>query len=141
MNLEYKLNLEQVIFDKGKDKTVLITELGITARTLQRWLSGERKPDLSSLILLSKVLNCSIDDLIIVDADISSNFRREDVLSYRDLRGLGLNDRFSHGLIRQINDGKSIEDIPFLDYDDKVKLVYKDEVVDFLGDLIKKIYD
>lgn len=61
------------------------------------------------------------------------------VVSYRDLKELGLNDKIAHGLIKQVYDGYSAEKIPLVDSIKKLKFIYKKDLVSCLNDIMKNL--
>ena len=70
--------------------------------------------------------------------EVSEGVSRHSVVSYRDLRDLGLNDKLSHGLVKQLVDNQSYKHLVF-SLNNKVKLVYKSDVIALLTDIIEKI--
>ncbi|MGV3007193.1 helix-turn-helix domain-containing protein [Streptococcus pluranimalium] len=130
-------NLKQLRIDRGIDKNVLSTHLDITASTYARYENGSRTPDLETLLAISNYYGCTINDLM-NHQEVSEAVLRHSVVSYRDLREFGLNDKLSHGLVKQLIDNQSYKHLVF-SLDKKVKLVYKSDVIALLTDIIEKI--
>lgn len=130
-------NLKQLRIDRGIDKNILSTYLDITTSTYARYENGSRTPDLETLLAISNYYGCTINDLM-NHQEVSEGVPRHSVVSYRDLRELGLNDKLSHGLVKQLIDNQSYKHLVF-SLDKKVKLVYKSDVIALLTDIIEKI--
>lgn len=139
MKLKVESNIKHLIHHKGYDNKRLAEELGVSLRSIQRWVSGDAIPDLESLVKMSFIFDCGLDDLISYKSFNNSDFDREDCFSYKDLTEMGLNGSMAHGIIKQINSTKKVEDIPIMLVDNKVKLVYKSEVVKLFNDLLDKV--
>ncbi len=62
------MNLNKNIFDlrkkKGLSQDALAEQIDVTRQTISNWEKGETSPNPEQLILLSKVLDISIDDLV-----------------------------------------------------------------------------
>lgn len=130
-------NLKQLRIDRGIDKNALSTHLDITASTYARYENGSRTPDLEMLLAISNYYGCTINDLM-NRQEVSEGVSRHSVVSYRDLRELGLNDKLSHGLVKQLVDSQSYKHLVF-SLDKKLKLVYKSDVIALLTDITEKI--
>lgn len=55
--------LKDKITKEGFSKTYVASELGVGERTIEYYISGERKPDLDNLIKLSLLLGFQLNDL------------------------------------------------------------------------------
>lgn len=139
MDLKVESNIKHLIHHKGYDNKRLAEELGVSLRSIQRWVSGDAFPDIEALVKMSAIFDCSLDDLISYKTFVNSEFDRDDCFSYKDLTDLGFNGSLAHGIIKQINSAKKVEDIPVMLVDGKVKLVYKSEVVDLFNELLDKV--
>ena len=139
MDLKVETNIKHLIHHKGYDNKRLADELGVSLRSIQRWVSGDAFPDIEALVKMAFIFDCSIDDLISYKSLANSEFDRNDCYSYKDLTDLGLNGNLAHGIIKQINSEKKVEDIPVMKVDSKIKLVYKSEVVDLFNELLDKV--
>lgn len=139
MDLKVESNLVHLLNHKGFDNKRLAEELGVNLRSVQRWVAGDTIPDLESLVKMAYIFDCSLDDLISYKTFANSEFDRDDCFSYKDLTDLGFNGSLAHGIIKQINSAKKVEDIPVMLVDSKVKLVYKSEVVDLFNELLDKV--
>lgn len=131
-------NLQLIREENGFEKDRVARYLGVTKNTYARYESGSRTPDIETLIKLSDLFGCTVDDLVRVER--SGDFISRDlVVSYRDLRNLGLSDKLSHGIVKEIYDDYSFENIPLVKEGSKIKYVYKEDVKNFLENLISKI--
>lgn len=139
MDLKVESNLVHLLKHKGFDNKKLAQELGVNLRSVQRWIAGDSIPDLESLVKMAYIFDCSLDDLVSYKSLANTDFDREDCFSYKDLTDMGLNGSMAHGIIKQINSTKKVEEIPVMLVDTKVKLVYKDDVVELLNDLLEKV--
>ena len=139
MDLKVESNIKHLIHHKGYDNKRLAEELGVSLRSIQRWVSGDAFPDIEALVKMSAIFDCSLDDLISYKTFANSEFDRDDCFSYKDLTDLGFNGSLAHGIIKQINSAKKVEDIPVMLVDGTVKLVYKSEVVDLFNELLDKV--
>lgn len=131
-------HLKQLRIDKGINKSQLITYLSISPRTYDRYEDGSRTPELETLLKLAKFYQCSLDDLVTKNTD-SILVDRSLVVSYRDLKDMGLNDKLAHGLVKQVYDTYAFEKIPKVFVDNKVKFVYKEDLVILLESIVSKI--
>lgn len=139
MELKVESNIKHLIQHKGYDNKRLAEELGVSLRSIQRWVSGDAFPDTEALVKMAFIFDCSLDDLVSYKSLANTDFDREDCFSYKDLTDMGLNGSMAHGIIKQINSTKKVEDIPVMLVDNKVKLVYKADVVVLLNDLLEKV--
>lgn len=139
MELKVESNIKHLIHHKGYDNKRLAEELGVSLRSIQRWVSGDAFPDTEALVKMAFIFDCILDDLVSYKSLANTDFDREDCFSYKDLTDMGLNGSIAHGIIKQINSTKKVEDIPVMLVDNKVKLVYKSDVVDLLNDLLEKV--
>ena len=129
MDLKVESNIKHLIHHKGYDNKRLAEELGVSLRSIQRWVSGGAFPDIEALVKMA----------FIYESLANSEFDRDDCFSYKDLTDLGFNGSLAHGIIKQINSAKKVEDIPVMLVDSKIKLVYKSEVVDLFNELLDKV--
>ena len=58
-----KLRINECIKESGYKKKYVAEQLGITARTLSRWIMGESSPTFDQLVKLATVLDCEFEDL------------------------------------------------------------------------------
>ena len=68
--------------ETGRQIKRLLSELGYTVKDVQtvmgfenpqaiyKWLSGKTLPSLDNLLILSRVLHTSIEDILVIDGDI-----------------------------------------------------------------------
>ena len=119
MELKVESNIKHLIHHKGYD--------------------NKRLADTEALVKMAFIFDCSLDDLVSYNSLSNTDFDREDCFSYKDLTDMGLNGSMAHGIIKQINSTKKVEDIPVMLVDNKVKLVYKTDVVELLNGLLDKV--
>ena len=74
--------LSILLEETGKRIKQLISENGFTVRDVQsamgfenpqaiyKWLSGKSLPSLDNIVILSRLLNTSIDNILVVDGDV-----------------------------------------------------------------------
>ncbi|WP_099832354.1 helix-turn-helix domain-containing protein [Streptococcus suis] len=129
--------LRSLRIDNSKSKQELSIYLDITESSYNRYEQGTRQPDIESLIKLAIFYNVSLDYLLGRDDIEMPVFEREKVLSYKDLVDLGLNGKFAHGIISEIDKSKPFEKRIRSSLDDKTKYVTKEEVRAYL----EKVYD
>lgn len=128
--------LKHLRVDSDKTKDNLAAYLDITVRSYSRYESGERVPDVDSLIKLAIFYNVTLDYLIGRDDIEMPVFDRSEVVSYKDLVDSGLNTKLSHGLIKQVWDNQTFEE-RLTSPDGKVKYVLKSDMVILLDKLIE----
>lgn len=58
------MNLRELRKRAGLKPSDLASKMAVDATTITRWETGMRKPDVDSLIKLSQILNCTVDDLV-----------------------------------------------------------------------------
>lgn len=129
--IDLSKNIKQLRIDKGVEKSRLLTYLGVTARTYDRYEDGTRKPDIETLLKIADYYDCSLDYLVRKESD-DTLVDRSLVVSYRDLKEIGLNDKLSHGLLKQVYSRYSAENIPKVSFDKKIKFVYKEDLSSLL---------
>ncbi|MBQ0000330.1 MAG: helix-turn-helix transcriptional regulator [Clostridiales bacterium] len=89
------LSIQQT--ETGRQIKKMLAEHGYTVRDVQtvmgfenpqaiyKWLSGKSLPSLDNLIILSRLLHSSIEDILVIDGDVSF---------WKSLFNLQLNDVF-----------------------------------------------
>lgn len=61
-------NINNIILSKNKSIKEISDLLGFSStRSVYKWLSGQTLPSLDSLIILSEILETTMDDLIIAE--------------------------------------------------------------------------
>lgn len=61
-------NISNIIFSKDRSVKEVSDLLGFSStRSVYKWLSGQTLPSLDSLIILSEILETTIDELIIAE--------------------------------------------------------------------------
>ena len=63
----FKNNLKMLRLEKGLGQVELSNKLGLSKGIISLWENGLREPNMSSLIVLSKFFNVSIDYLVGID--------------------------------------------------------------------------
>lgn len=58
------MNLRDLRKRAGMKPSDLASKMAVDTTTITRWETGMRKPDINSLVKLSQILDCSIDDLL-----------------------------------------------------------------------------
>lgn len=58
------MNLRQIRERENIKPIDLASKMAVDVSTITRWETGARNPDVDSLIKLSKILNCSVDELV-----------------------------------------------------------------------------
>ena len=58
------LGLKNARIKKGLSRAALASQIGVEAHTVFRYENGDRHPDIEILKAISKILDCTIDDLI-----------------------------------------------------------------------------
>ena len=57
--------IRKAIGDKGMEPSQVAARMGISCRSVKKWTSGESIPDLNHFAMLSQVLGCTIESLIV----------------------------------------------------------------------------
>lgn len=61
---KFKENLKYLRLERNLGQVELAKELGVSKGVISLWENGLREPSMSSLILIARYFNISIDDLI-----------------------------------------------------------------------------
>lgn len=129
--------LKQVRLDNGKMKETMATFLGITTRSYVRYETGERVPDLDTMIRLASYYGCSLDYLAGVEIQVFGRvLSRDQVWSYRDITDRGYNGKLAHGLIKEIVHHQTYQERVRLSDNDQIKYVSKDDMRQLLMRLL-----
>ena len=65
----FKNNLKMLRLERGLGQVDLAKELGLSKGIISLWENGLREPNMSSLIVIAKFFNVSIDYLVGIDND------------------------------------------------------------------------
>ena len=65
----FQENLKRLMSSRGFSMKALSEEVGITAATISRYLSGNRTPDLLQIVKIASYFNVSIDWLLGLNGD------------------------------------------------------------------------
>lgn len=123
--------LKHLRIDNDKSREELASYLGITVRSYARYETGERLPDVDSLIKLAIFYQVTLDYLMGRDDIEMPVFDRSEVVSYKDLVDKGLNKKLAHSLIKEVWDSLSFEARAF-NPEGKIKYVLKSDIVELL---------
>lgn len=123
--------------DRGKERQDLAKYLGVAVRTYARYETGERIPDLDTIIRLADYFSCTVDYLLCREQSQTFNIiDREQALCYKDIVKEGYNGKLAHGLIKQIIDNQSYHERIHLSDNDAVNYVSKDSMKALLTNLL-----
>lgn len=75
-------NISTLRKEKGLSQEKLAEKVKVTRQTISNWELGETSPNPEQLILLSKTLNKSIDELVGNEIELSSNLERNHDINY-----------------------------------------------------------
>lgn len=56
--------LKELMVQNGYKQASLADKLGVSQQTISRWVNGRFQPDIDQLIMLGKIFNVSVDDLL-----------------------------------------------------------------------------
>lgn len=129
--------LKQVREDNGKSKEEVSTYLDIAPRSYGRYETGERVPDLETMIRLASYFGCSLDYLVGVEIQVFGRvLARDQVWSYKDITDKGYNGKLAHGLIKEIVHHQTYQERVRLSDNDQIKYVSKDDMRQLLMRLL-----
>ena len=57
-------NLQKLRKNKNISQEQLAEELGVSRQAVSKWESGASYPEMDKLVLLCKIFNCNLDDLL-----------------------------------------------------------------------------
>lgn len=129
--------LRELRVDNGKSKEELSAYLSISQSSYNRYEAGSRNPDYDTLLKLAIFYNVTTDYLLGRDDIEIPVFDRSQVVSYRDLVDMGLNQKLAHGLIAEIYSKQSFEKRICRYPVDKIKYVLKEDVKSFVESLLE----
>lgn len=133
-----KERLSHLRVDNGKTKAELTAYLGITERTYNRYETGERQPDVDSLVKLAIFYGVTLDYLLGRDELEKPVIDRSEIVSYKDLVDMGFNGKLAHGLITEVVAKQPFEErIRF--GNGKTKYAHKDGLKALLAELAEKV--
>lgn len=79
--------LKQLRKQRGLTQEQVATALNVSSSAVSMWETGEREPNISVLIRLCKLLNCSIDELVLSEHELSSCIDEKDTTAmFSDFR-------------------------------------------------------
>lgn len=62
--MKFKENLKLALQNNGLSQAQLAEKLGTTQQTVSRWINGVNEPDLSTLLIICKILNETPNSLL-----------------------------------------------------------------------------
>lgn len=104
-------NLQKLRKNKNISQEQLAEELGVSRQAVSKWESGASYPEMDKLVLLCKIFNCNLDDLI-----------NKDITQIEDLSS---SKKILTNFIKSIGDGitKTIKMIENFSFKDLVKFI------------------
>lgn len=79
MDIEVANRLQKLRKENGYSKEELANKLGISPEEISKWERTEASPDTDNLILLAKLYDMSLDDLLNTDNSISKNTNKIEI--------------------------------------------------------------
>lgn len=58
------MNLRNIRQLNGISTAELATKMEVTPETINRWENGRRQPDIRALLALSRIFDCTVDDIL-----------------------------------------------------------------------------
>jgi len=74
--MSFNKNIKKLRMEKGWTQVQLSQKLGVTAKTISFYETGDREPSREMLIKLAEIFNVSVDKLIRKDVPISNKERQ-----------------------------------------------------------------
>ncbi len=104
-------NLQKLRKNKNISQEQLAEELGVSRQAVSKWESGASYPEMDKLVLLCKIFNCNLDDLI-----------NKDITQIEDLSS---SKKILTNFIKSIGDGitKTIKMIENFSFKDLIKFI------------------
>ena len=87
MNIEIASRLQKLRKEKGYSQEELADKLGISRQAISKWERAEASPDTDNLIMLAKLYNVSLDDLLKSDEELDE-LRKDKVEQETGTRGI-----------------------------------------------------
>ncbi|RRD31487.1 XRE family transcriptional regulator [Streptococcus minor] len=122
--------------DNNKSKEELAVYLDITVRSYARYESGDRVPDLQTLIALSKYYSVPLDFFVVDNGSQKNIVKREEVFCYKDITDKGYNGKLAHGLIREVLNNLPYHQRVTVPGSENIKFVTKDSVRQLLMEML-----
>jgi len=101
MNIEIASRLQKLRKEKGYSQEELADKLGISRQAISKWERAEASPDTDNLIMLAKLYNVSLDDLLKSDEELEE-LRKEKVEQESS-------KQFKEGIVFTDDDGSRVE--------------------------------
>lgn len=93
----FKDNLINLRKEMGMSQEDLAERLDVSRQTIYKWETGQNFPEMDRLVEISKVFNCSIDDLIKKEIKITSRVQLDDY--FKKYNKIAFNIAFGVGLV------------------------------------------
>lgn len=142
MNNFFSNNIKSLRVDNDFTQQEIADSLGITRSRYSNYENGINEPSLDILIRLSKLFNCSIDDLLKIKINTIIKNKIDNIIAEEPETSLGLNE-FNYSDLKK----KLIENRNFYEKKKKtilgeidVKISEIDSVLDFINNLYTKEY-
>lgn len=68
--IEVSLRIGQILESRNMTQEELADKLGVSRRSVGKWVRNESFPRLDNLINAASVLGCAVHDLFVIDADL-----------------------------------------------------------------------
>ncbi|MDU6333746.1 MAG: helix-turn-helix domain-containing protein [Enterobacter hormaechei] len=140
MNNFFSNNIKSLRVDNDFTQQEIADALGITRSRYSNYENGINEPSLDILIRLSKLFNCSIDDLLKIKINTIIKNKIDSIITEEPETSLGLNE-FNYSDLKK----KLIENRNFYEKKKKtilgeidVKISEIDSVLDFINNLYTK---
>lgn len=122
--------------DNNKSKEELAVYLDITVRSYARYESGDRVPDLQTLIALSKYYSVPLDFFVVDNGSQKNIVKRELLLCFKDITDKGYNGKLAHGLIREVLNNLPYHQRVTVPGSENIKFITKDSVRQLLMEML-----
>ena len=76
--MKFSEKLTKLRKDNNLSQEALAEKLNMSRQAISKWESGNSYPDMSTMINICKVLNCTLEDLLDDDAIGTNNFEKND---------------------------------------------------------------
>lgn len=89
INMKYGQTIYNLRKDRGLSQERVAEELQVTRQSISLWETDQASPSIDNLLLLSKLFNVSIDDILNNNVGVTdSNFRKVQVIYTEDMKTL-----------------------------------------------------
>ena len=109
MNIEIANKLQKLRKENGYSQEELADKLGISRQAVSKWERAESSPDTDNLIILAKLYNVSLDELLSTDETIDelreNNVEKEKEYDSVNIGGAPINLTDDEGQTVKVEDG------------------------------------